>query len=145
METFINVDVALHDGDEWTLIVRSEKEEHAAGMLSLVGGTFDETSPASEALEATARREVAEEIGVELTGPLQYVESTFFVSDSGDRVLNIVFMCPLGDQKPVVKAPDEVAAVVTRTLAELEADAACPAWTKQSIRAAQALRAESRS
>ncbi|MEU8621227.1 NUDIX domain-containing protein [Streptomyces sp. NPDC048623] len=144
METFINVDVALHDGDDWILIVRSEKEEHAAGMLSLVGGTFDETNPVSEALEATARREVAEEIGVELTGPLQYVESTFFVSDSGDRVLNVVFMSPLGDQKPVVKAPDEVAAVVTRTLAELEADAACPAWTKQSIRAAQALRAESR-
>ncbi|MEU4583281.1 NUDIX domain-containing protein [Kitasatospora aureofaciens] len=139
MQTFINVDVALHRADSWVLIVRSEKEEHAAGMLSLVGGTFEETEPVSEALEATARREVAEEIGVSLDGPLRYVESTFFVSDSGDRVLNVVLMAPLGEQEPVVKAPDEVADVVFRTLAELEADASCPPWTVQSIRKAKAL------
>ncbi|MFD5485775.1 NUDIX hydrolase [Streptomyces virginiae] len=139
METFINVDVALHHEDSWVLIVRSEKEEHAAGMLSLVGGTFDETKPTSDALEDTGRREVAEEIGVSVDGPLEYVESTFFVSDSGDRVLNVVLMAPLGDQKPEVKAPDEVAEVVFRTLAELEADGSCPPWTVQSIRKAQAL------
>ena len=42
-------------------------------------------------LHATGRREVAEEIGVDLTGiQLTYVESGSFVTDDGDPVVNVV-------------------------------------------------------
>lgn len=134
----INVDVALHRDDQWLLIVRGAGEAHAAGQLSLVGGTFEVTEPGSDVLERTARREVAEEIGVDLTGvDLVYVESTFFTTDAGEPVLNTVFAAHLpGGADPVIAAPDEVAAVRWSTLSALEADGSCPTWTTQSLRRA---------
>ena len=137
----VNVDVALHRAGEWHLIVRGNAEDHAAGMLSLVGGTLETASPLDEALEATARREVLEEVGVELGSPLHYVESAVFHLADGSPVLNVVFLGELDDgQTPWRAAPDEVSAVVTRTLPELEADPDCPPWTVRSIRLASAAR-----
>ena len=133
----VNVDVALRRGDSWLLIVRGAAEKHAAGLLSLVGGTLDGSDPVSDALEATARREVEEEVGLRVDSPLTYVESTFFVSDTGTPVLNVVFRADVDPAaEPVVAAPDEVAAVVWRTLADLESDSTCPPWTLQSVQRA---------
>ena len=61
-----------------------------------------------------------EEVGVTLTGPLIYVESTFFISDSAEPVLNVVLMGRVDD--------------------EMELEPACPRWTRQSIAAAEAFR-----
>ena len=139
MLTFINVDVALRRGDDWLLIVRGESEAHAAGKLSLVGGTFEMSEPGSDVLEQTARREVAEEVGVKLDGNLVYVESTFFQTDDGEPVVNVVLAGELPvSAEPHIAQPEEVAEVVWRTLDDLANDKACPPWTVQSIRRAEA-------
>ncbi|MDG4537070.1 NUDIX domain-containing protein [Streptomyces sp. AV19] len=141
MKYAINVDVALHRGDKWLLIVRGLNEEHAAGRLSLVGGTVDtETPGGGDVLLDTARREVLEEIGIDLTGvDLAYAESVFFVTDTGSPVVNVVLAAELPDgAEPRIASPEEVAGLRWETLPALEADASCPPWTLQGVQRADA-------
>lgn len=37
----VNMEGAVYKDDKWHVIKRSEKEEHAGGLLSLVGGTVE--------------------------------------------------------------------------------------------------------
>ncbi|WP_144124981.1 NUDIX hydrolase [Catellatospora sichuanensis] len=137
----VNVEVHLHQDGRWLLIRRSEQEAHAAGLLSGVGGKAEPgTGEMTDILEETARREVAEEIAVDLTGvPLTYVESSLFTADDGDLVVNVVFAADLpADARPVVAAPDEVAAIQLMTVEEAEDDPKCPYWISRSLRRAAA-------
>ncbi len=135
----VNVEVFLHRGDRWLLIRRAEQEAHARGTLCGVGGKVG--APAitnglsTRVLEATGRREVAEEIGVDLAGvPLTYVDSASFVTDDGDPVINVVFSGPMpATAEPFAASPDEVAGITWLTLAEAEADPHCPPWTLRSL------------
>ena len=137
----INVDVALRRGDDWLLIVRGLNEEHAAGQLSLVGGTVEADLPGGDVLTDTARREVKEEIGVDLTGrDLAYAESVFFKTDSGNPVINVVLAAHMPDgQEPTIASPDEVADIRWASLAALENDDCCPPWTLQGVQRAAAV------
>lgn len=154
----VNVCVALLRGAQWLLIVRHPDLGHAGGTLAVPGGKVEaptgtptetptETpagappgASADDILEATARRELAEEVGVDLTGvPLHYAESTFFVSDTGNPVVNVLFAAHLPpDATPYPAAPAEVSEVLWRTRPEVEAAADCPPWTVQNIRRAAA-------
>jgi len=65
----VNVEVYLRRGDRCLLIRRGEGMANAAGMLSGVGGKAEPSDHnRDDILEETARREVAEEVGVDLTG-----------------------------------------------------------------------------
>ncbi|GAB4049968.1 NUDIX hydrolase [Catellatospora paridis] len=136
----VNVEVHLHRDGRWLLIRRSEREARAAGLLSGVGGKVDlPVGPViPDILEQTARREVAEEINVDLTGvPLTYVESSLFTADGGDLVVNVVFAAALpADAEPVPASPDEVADIVHLTFAEADADPNLPPWIRRSLRLA---------
>ncbi|MEU8076140.1 NUDIX domain-containing protein [Catellatospora citrea] len=136
----VNVEVHLHRDGRWLLIKRGEQQAHAAGLLSGVGGKVD--LPAGpvvpDILEQTARREVAEEIDVDLTGvPLTYVESSLFTADDGDLVVNVVFAAALpADAEPFPASPDEVAAILHLTFDEADADPNLPPWIRRSLRLA---------
>jgi 8-oxo-dGTP diphosphatase len=135
----VNVEVFLHKGDRWLLIRRAEQEAHARGTLCGVGGKVDRAAMTSGlgsgVLEATGRREVAEEIGIDLTGVrLTYVDSASFVTDDGDPVINVVFSGPMpAAAQPFAASPHEVAGITWLTLAEAEADPHCPPWTLRSL------------
>ena len=139
----VNVEVFLHRGERWLLIKRSEQEAHAAGLLGGVGGKVEADGAEVDVLEETGRREVLEEIGVDLTGvQLSYVESGSFVTDDGDPVVNVVFSGALpAGARPVVASPREVAEIVWLTVAEAAADPDCPRWTLRSLRRAAQSRA----
>lgn len=65
----VNVEVFLHRDDRWLLIERGAEESHAPGALGGVGGKVE--PPGADrpgVIEDTARREVLEEIGVDLDG-----------------------------------------------------------------------------
>ncbi|WP_405140325.1 NUDIX domain-containing protein [Sphaerisporangium sp. NBC_01403] len=131
-----DVEVFLHRDGRWLLIRRGEQEDHAPGVLSGVGGKVEVDRAADNVLEETARREVAEEIGVDLAGvEVTYAESAFFVTDDGDPVINVVFSAPMPpDAMPFATSPDEVAALAWLTVAEAEADPNCPPWTLRGLR-----------
>ncbi|MBT2230509.1 NUDIX hydrolase [Nonomuraea sp. NEAU-A123] len=132
----VNVEVFLERDGRWLLIRRGEREAHAPGMLSGVGGKVEADGIGDAVLEETARREVAEEVGVDLTGvAFSYVESAFFVTDDGDPVINVVFSGRLpSGARPFAASGEEVAGLAWLTLAEAEADPNCPPWILRTMR-----------
>lgn len=133
----VNVEAAIVRNGRYLLIRRSSAEEHAGGMLSLPGGKVEHEATSPEALEIALRREVEEETGLVL-GTVHYVESKVFTMDTGEWCLSICFFCNdcRGDARP--KSKDEVDEVLWLGATELDQQANCPAWTKQSIRSAGA-------
>lgn len=140
MRYSVNVDVALRRGEKWLLIVRGLGEEHAAGTLSLVGGTVDADTPGGDVIADTGRREVLEEIGVDLDGVhLAYADSSFFITDTGSPVINVVLAGELPEgAEPVIASPEEVADIRWESLPALEGDSGCPPWTLRSVQLATA-------
>jgi 8-oxo-dGTP diphosphatase len=61
---YVNVEGAVFKDDKWLIIGRSMKEEHAGGLLSLVGGTVENEGNTKDILERTIKRELFEEVGI---------------------------------------------------------------------------------
>lgn len=72
-----NVEGAVSDGSAYLLGTRSQEEDHAAGELSLIGGTV-EAETDTDVLQATVRREIREETTLEVADEMAYVESRSF-------------------------------------------------------------------
>ncbi len=95
-ETYaVTVCVLIHRGNSFLLVVRSPGVAYAPNMIGMIGGHVEVIDPERNVLEATARREVAEEVGLDLSGvPLKYLESEFFITDSGERQITVTFSAP---------------------------------------------------
>lgn len=136
----VNVEGAIYREDKWLLITRSTQEEHAGGTLSLVGGKADIEGNAIEILERTVKRELYEEVGIEVKEAVTFVYSSSFVTDEGSNVINIVFLCEYNKGEAHIHSPDEVEAVHWMTYDEITNHPKAPAWTKESIRRAMLAR-----
>ncbi|AGB14689.1 ADP-ribose pyrophosphatase [Halovivax ruber XH-70] len=88
----VNVDGAVVREDEYLLIERGADEEHAAGELAFPGGKLETPPGTDDAIAKTARRELREEVGIEV-GAVTYVCSSTFTADDGTQCLNVVTLC----------------------------------------------------
>ncbi|MGG4166448.1 NUDIX domain-containing protein [Rossellomorea vietnamensis] len=131
----VNVEGAIHRDGKWLLILRSEKEEHAGGTLSLVGGKCEIEGVSSYILERTLIREIFEEVDCEVTG-LKYVNSSSFDTDSGIHVIDIVFLCHHKTGEPFAKSTEEVDDVIWMTTLEILAHPELPVYLKENIKLA---------
>ncbi|WP_391117023.1 NUDIX hydrolase [Psychrobacillus sp. L3] len=137
---FVNVEGAIFKEDKWLLIRRSTKEAHAGGELSLVGGTVEQEGDSQNILERTLRRELFEEVGMEVKDPIQYVRNTSFVLANGKEVVDIVFLCEFDKGEPYAKSPDEVESIHWMTTDEIVKNEEIQYYLRDSIVAAEALR-----
>lgn len=135
----LNVEGAIWKNDKWLIIERSKKEEHAGGLLSLVGGKVDMEGHSSDILERTLKREILEEVGITVKDKLKYVHSTSFVIDTGENVVDIVFLCEHDSGEAFPKSPDEVERVLWLTTDEILSHSNSPIYLKESIKHAEAL------
>jgi NADH pyrophosphatase NudC (nudix superfamily) len=131
----VNVEGAIHRNGKWLLILTSEKEEHAGGTLSLVGGKCELEGFSSDILERTLVREIFEEVGCEVTG-LRYVNSSSFVTDSGINVIDIVFLCHHKSGEPYPKSREEVDDISWMTTSEILDNTELPGYLKDNIKQA---------
>jgi 8-oxo-dGTP pyrophosphatase MutT (NUDIX family) len=140
----VNVEVYLHRGDRWLLIKRSEQEAHAPGILAGPGGKIeiDGVQPVVDIVELTARREVLEEVGVDIDGvPLAYVESCYFTTDDGDPVINVVVAGTLPEAaEPYAASGEEVAGLLWLTADEALTHPNCRLWTHRALAKAEEIR-----
>ncbi|MEH6938581.1 NUDIX domain-containing protein [Bacillus sp. JJ664] len=132
----VNVEAAINHDGKWLVIERSKKEEHAGGMLSLVGGTVELGQQPIEILESNLKREVLEEVDVEIKN-VNYLYSSAFVTDKNEHVLNIVFLCEYKSGIAYPKSPDEVEDVKWMTSDEIERHSKAPVYLKESIEQAE--------
>ncbi len=135
----VNVEGAIRKDDKWLIIRRSKKEEHAGGSLSLVGGKVEIEGNSSNILERTIKREIQEEVGVKVKDKLHYVHSTSFVSDTGENVVDIVFLCEYESGEAFPKSPDEVEEILWLTTKEIIDHPSTPIYLKESIKQVEAL------
>lgn len=133
----LNVEGAICREGKWLIIERSSKEEHAGGLLSLVGGTVENEGFSKDLLERTLKRELFEEVGITIKDDVKYVRNTSFVLPDGREVLDLVFFCEIDAGEPYPKSIDEVEAVYWMTAAEIFAHPKAPIWLKESIEEAE--------
>ncbi|GEL77427.1 NUDIX hydrolase [Tenuibacillus multivorans] len=134
----VNVEGAIISNGKWLVIKRSEKEEHAGGLLSLVGGKVEYEGNSNDILERTLQREIFEGVGVTVSN-LRYVNSSSFVTESGMNVVDIVFLCDCQSGKPHAKSPDEVDEVTWMTTQEIISNPKAPIYLKKNINLADSL------
>lgn len=130
----VNVDGVVTRGEEYLLVERAADEDHAPGVLGLPGGTLEAPPGTDGALAAAARRELAEEVGVEV-GAVEYVCSGVFATDTGQQCLNVVTRCEQAGGAATARATDEVAGVHWLATAELRDHPDVPAFTETYVEA----------
>ena len=133
MDGFIvNVEIIVVRNDRVLMIVRSDDEDFGGGWLTFPGGKLDWDGPCADALEQTARRELVEEVGIDLVPPVVYVEGHTFAAN-GTPVLDIVMLTRAGEGEPAAQDPTEVAGVEWRTVDEIMQDPRAQPWTRASL------------
>lgn len=135
----VNVEATIRKKERYLIIKRSEKEEHAGGLLSLVGGKVELEGNIYDILEKTVKREIFEEVNVEVKDEFQYVNSSSFVTDQGDAVVNVVFLCKYKEGEAYPKSEEEVDSVYWLTAEEILAHPNAPEYLKESIMIAEKL------
>ncbi|GEN45405.1 NUDIX hydrolase [Alkalibacillus haloalkaliphilus] len=128
----VNVEGAIHSDGKWLLIRRSEKEEHAGGLLSLVGGKCEIEGNSRDILERTLHREILEEVGIEVEVS-KYVNSSSFVTDKDLNVIDIVFLCQHESGEAYAKSSDEVDEVIWMTTSEILSHSDAPDYLKENV------------
>lgn len=137
----VNVEGVIYEGDRYLMAFRSEEESHAGGPLAFAGGKSEHTDMA-DILEETLRREIREEVGVEVAD-FVYVESHSF--GSSPPCLDVVFLCRSVGGIPTAVDPEEVSAVQWMTYAEVLAHPKTPPWIARSLALAEKRRKQLRS
>lgn len=140
VKNVINVVGAIYRDDKWLMIKRSEKEEYAPGIIAMVGGKVENGGEEYNILENTLRREVLEEVGIEIGEDMTYVESIGFISKKWGPVVDVIFLCKHEKGEPYPASPNEVAEVYWMTTEEILGNEDISQWIKNCIRKASKLR-----
>ena len=137
----VNVEVAVVRKGRYLATVRGDGEDFGAGWLGFPGGKVEPDPAVPDALEATARREVLEEVGLTLDDSITYVEShTFAVGDQ--VVMDVVMLARSTVGEPYPATLEEVADVAWLSYDAFREDARAQAWTRASLALAERKRRE---
>jgi len=95
------VEAWIRKGDKYLLARRSLKDDQAAGKWAVPGGKVD-MELESNIVENALKREVMEEVGVEVDG-FQFLSSRSFIRSSGHHVVALAFIVNYksGEAKPL--------------------------------------------
>ena len=123
------------------LIIKRPMGTHAEGLLSFPGGKFEVSDALNnpDALQQAAKREVFEEVGLDIRDPMRYVTSSCFVdSKTGESVVDIIFHCQLDKTKVELKISErEVAECFWLSFEEIISKDNCPEWLVGYLREVQ--------
>jgi 8-oxo-dGTP diphosphatase len=136
----VNVCVLLHRDGRWLLDVRASDADYAPARLGLIGGHVEVTDGPDHVLENAARRELAEETGIDLSGiPLHYLGSELYEDQDRRPVLTVTYAAELpAGREPELTQASEPGRPSWWSLEEMEADPRCTPWTPRLVRQAQA-------
>ncbi len=136
----VNIEGAIVRDSRYLVVIRGAGESHAAGALALVGGKLEGMDERVNALEATLRREILEEVGVEVGETIYLYDNVFRARGDSVAVLDVIFLCQYQSGEASALDPDEVAAVYWLTADEIYAHPAAPPWLHTQIEQAESLR-----
>lgn len=112
------VEAWVKKGDEYLVAKRSSKDDQAAGKWAMPGGKVD-MELGADIIENTLKREVMEEVGIEVSNA-KFFSSKAFIRSSGHHVVGMSFVVDYesGEAKPL-DGQDEVMWVKFNELEDL--------------------------
>jgi 8-oxo-dGTP diphosphatase len=122
--------------NRYLMIVRGAGEDYLPGALSFPGGKVEGAGFEDDVLESTVRREIREEVGLEIHDDITYVESHSFVGD-GEPCVDVVFLCRYMGGEAHPGDPEEVESVIWMIYEEILEHPDVPEWTKKSLKLAE--------
>ena len=131
----------VRDG-RYLMIVRGLNETQAPGMLAFPGGKVERTDGPDQVLEQAVRREIAEEVGLEIDQETLYLESASFTMDTGEPAVWVVFLCRYRGTGEPVSESHEVDTAGWMTVPEIVTHPRAPDWMPATIDRAERLRAQ---
>lgn len=134
MEYIINASGAIFHGEKkkWIIIKRGLNEEHAAGELSLVGGKVEGYLHSNYLLENNLKREIREEIGIEIKENIIYLNSSGF-KIGRKNVININFLCWHESGVAIAFNKKEVDEIFYMTKKDILDNKNSPSYLKEAI------------
>lgn len=102
--------------DRFLMAQRGAQELHKPGVRSLPGGKVDDDVE-RDILQNTLKKEIMEEVGLEITDQIELVYNNSFVRSDGAHVVGLTFLCHRhdGDAQPL----EDTASVRRFTIDEL--------------------------
>lgn len=87
---------------------RSPEEGHEGGKWSILGGKIESIGEEHDVLLKNIKKEILEEVGVEIFDDIVLVHDNTFTRNNGDDVLALVFVCKYksGEAKPLEDTAD---------------------------------------
>lgn len=132
----VTVELAVYRGEKFLVMVRSDEEDYAPGLLAYPGGKVEPGVVGMNVLEEAARRELMEETGL-TARHLEYLESKSFEMHEGTFVMDVVFLAEAEPGEALVSDPHEVAELLWLTADEIVAHRLAPEWLAKSVRVAE--------
>ena len=136
----VNVEAVIYQDDKYLIIKRSDKEEHAPGILSNAGGKVEINNPQKEVLEKTLIREIKEEVDIEIKRPFHYLESKSFYLDQEELIIDIIFLCEYKSGQAKCKDKKEVDQVYWLSYKGIMANKEIEDWLKDTMTKAENFR-----
>ena len=136
MKLYLNVVEVAIEKDGKFLIIKRPEGKHAGGLLSFPGGKVEEIDGQNEGdiLRVAARREILEEVGLDLKDDLKYITSNYFVGSDGSHVIDTIFHCKIEKTDFNIDASArEVAQYYLLTREEINKAHNAPEWLKKYV------------
>lgn len=120
------------------LIIKHPDYKEAGGLLAFPGGKVElkdhNTNGSSNVMLNAVKREIFEEVGINLLDPIRYVTSNHFKSGNGSECLILVFHCILDQINPTVNpSTREVSEYYWLTSEEINQAPNSPTWLKEYL------------
>lgn len=123
----VNPEGAIWRDGRYLMVVRGAAEEHAAGTLSFIGGGVEAADQGDGILENTVRREIREEVGIDVA-EVSYVLSRSFVVGDQTPVAYMLFLCLYRAGEVQISDPGEVADALWLAPDAILQHPNCPPW-----------------
>ena len=138
MKLYLNVVEVAIEHDNKFLIIKRPEGKHAGGLLAFPGGKVEEIDEQNEwdVLRLAAKREILEEVGLELKDDLKYITNNYFVGSSNlaAYVLDTIFHCKIEKTNLTINpSVHEVIEYYCLTEEEINNAHNAPHWLKKSV------------
>lgn len=138
IERYICYAECIIEHEEKYLLILRPQGSHAGGLLAFPGGKIEHSDGhfGQDIFLNAAKREVMEEVGINLNAPLQYITSNFFYDDRNYLpVVGCVFHCRLNGPRPaVIPNLQEVPEFYWLTFNEINSHLKTPEWVKRYLK-----------
>jgi 8-oxo-dGTP pyrophosphatase MutT (NUDIX family) len=120
------------------LIIKRPEDKEAVGLLAFPGGKVESKdhndAESRDAILNAVKREIFEEIGINIFDPIRYVVSNHFKSSNGSECLILVFHCVLNKTNPIANpSAREVPEYYWLTTEEINQAPNSPVWLKEYL------------